>query len=136
MNYDGATSIKTLSLLNGQTLSTNTTVYSNAVTSSGYRYTLLLVNSYFGSGTLALTCSLQDSEDGVNFTDIGTALIPTQAATVVGATSFLVRHEACRQYVRVRLTRTATPSVVVGVTCVQFGKINTSAAQEVDMVAR
>lgn len=136
MNFDGATSIKTLSLYTGATLSSNTTVYSTAVTPNGSRYTLFLVNSYFASGTLALTCSLQDSADGVNFADIGTAVIPNQAAATVGATSFLVRHEACREYVRIRLTRTNTPNVVVGVTCIQFGKVNTSTTQLVDMVAR
>lgn len=136
MNFDGSTSTKALSLLNGQTLSTVTTVYSSAVQPNGFRYTLFLLNSYYASGTLATTGRLQDSDDGVNFTDIAnTTVTPSQAATVVGATSFLVRHEAVRQYVRLAVSRSASPNVVVGVTAVQFGKINTGAS-ELDLVAR
>lgn len=136
MNFDGKTTIAPVSLLGSTTMSTATTVYSAAVQPSGFRYAMFLFNSYYASGTIDMSVSLQDSEDGVSFTDIGSTVAPSQAATIVGANSFLVRHEACRNYVRLRVTRNSGATVIVGVTAMRYGKINAGATSDIGLGAQ
>jgi hypothetical protein len=126
MNFDGKITMRPLSLLGATTVSNTTPVYSVSVEPSGYRYTLFVLNQ-FSATAVVYTASLQESDDNVNFTDIGEVVSANVAATV-NAKSFLVRHEAAKRYTRVRFTRDSGANTIIGVTAVQYGKINSSEA--------
>ena len=135
MNFDGKTTIRPVSLLVSTTVSSTTPVYSASVEPNGYRYTLFLLNQYSAT-SVVFTASLQESDDDVNYTDIGT-VVSDNTPTAVNARSFLVRHEASKKYTRVRFTRASGATTIVGVTAVQYGKINSSeTASQIGLVAQ
>jgi hypothetical protein len=124
MNFDGKTTMRPVSLLVSTTVSNTTPVYSASVEPNGYRYTLFVLNQYSATAVV-YTASLQESDDNVNFTDIGD-VVSTNTATAVNAKTFLVRHEAAKRYTRIRFTRASGATTIIGVTAVQYGKINSS----------
>jgi hypothetical protein len=124
MNFDGKTTMRGQTLLASTTISSGTPVQSASITPNGYRYTLLLLNEFHASAA-TLTATLEDSADDSNWAEIGTAVTDFPGTGTIYGRGFLVRHEAARQYVRLKVTR-LTGTIVVGVTALQYNKINSS----------
>ena len=127
--------MRPVSLLVSTTVSSTTPVYSASVHPNGYRYTLFILNQYSAT-SVVYTASLQESDDDVNYTDIGT-VVSDNTPTAVNAKSFLVRDQASKKYTRVRFTRESGATTIIGVTAVQYGKVDSSeTVSQIGLVAQ
>jgi len=99
-----------------------TTADTSAFTSDNYRFCILHVHLNASGGGKSAVVQVQDSDDGVSYANIGSAV------TIAGATAetsgmILIDHQKARRYIRANVAPSGSAQTSVNV--VQFNEIVT-----------